>query len=57
MAIVIKELIVTTRIQENLGSETPTLQSGPPLRRSDKQALIQECVEEILKILERQAER
>jgi len=57
MALVIKELIITTQIQENTSPETSPGKSGPPLKAADKTRIVEECVEEVLKILETREER
>jgi len=53
MPIEIKELIIKAEISDQQGSESSSARPG----KKEKQKLIQECVEQVLEILNREKER
>ncbi len=56
MPVIIKELVIKASVASGGKSKTTPAgdQRGKPL---DRKALIEDCVEEVLKVLERQGER
>lgn len=54
MPIIINEVVFRGEIAPNDGARRPAPESRPPVNR---EALIQSCVEEVLRILARQKER
>ena len=55
MPVVIHELVVTAELEQKIGTETQSGNSSSQLL--DRETLIRECTEQVLKQLERQRER
>ena len=55
MPIVIQELIVTAEVEQRIATQSP--REGGQARLLDREELIRECVEQVLRQLERQREK
>ena len=55
MPVVIHELVVTAEVSQRIATESTKLSEGPS--KLDREELIRECAEQVLKQLERQHEK
>ena len=60
MPVIIQEIVITATVDTSTGETSPGKTGagkahGPP--PADRQALVQECVEEVMRILREKAER
>ena len=55
MPIVIQELIVTAEVEQRIGTQEARV--GGAAGQMDREELVRECVEEVMKQLERQREK
>lgn len=62
MPVLIQEIIITATVgapagENGTGKRSEGKAHGPPASAADRQALVQECVEEVMRILREKAER
>ncbi len=55
MPIVIHELVVTAELEQKIGTSSDN--QDAPSKRLDREEIIRECTEQVIKQLERQKER
>lgn len=62
MPVLIQELIITATVDSSTDASSKGATGagnahGPPASATDRQALVQECVEEVMRVLREKAER